>query len=131
MTQEIGKGEMTMREAGKLGGQKVLEKYGSDFYVKIGRKGGLATRARMPSEGFKEMGRSGGNALKKKQGVDYFAEIGAKGGNSLRDKKLAENPNYYSEIARMGTAVKRKNAEDKARQAADKAARKTVLPESR
>jgi uncharacterized protein len=38
------KGEMTVEEAGRLGGhkggEKVKEKYGPEFYSKIGHKGG-------------------------------------------------------------------------------------------
>ncbi|MBX6771945.1 MAG: Em GEA1 (EM1), partial [Chloroflexi bacterium] len=34
------KHEMTVREAGKKGGEAVKEKYGPEFYSKIGKKGG-------------------------------------------------------------------------------------------
>jgi general stress protein YciG len=41
---EEKKGEMTVEEAGRLGGhkggEKVKEKYGPEFYSKIGHKGG-------------------------------------------------------------------------------------------
>ena len=33
-------GGMSVREAGKRGGDRVKEKYGSEFYEAIGRKGG-------------------------------------------------------------------------------------------
>ncbi|MGV3720862.1 MAG: Em GEA1 (EM1) [Actinomycetota bacterium] len=36
--------EMTVAEAGRKGGQKVKERYGSDFYGEIGRKGGSTTK---------------------------------------------------------------------------------------
>lgn len=39
------KGKLTVAEAGSLGGQKTLERKGSDFYKKIGAKGGRS-RAR-------------------------------------------------------------------------------------
>ena len=39
MTNEA-KHEMTVREAGKKGGEAVKRKYGSEYYSKIGRKGG-------------------------------------------------------------------------------------------
>ncbi|MBI4319968.1 MAG: Em GEA1 (EM1), partial [Chloroflexi bacterium] len=32
--------EMTVREAGKKGGETVKKKYGPEFYTRIGRKGG-------------------------------------------------------------------------------------------
>ena len=34
------KSEMTVREAGRKGGEAVKRKYGSEYYAKIGRKGG-------------------------------------------------------------------------------------------
>ena len=36
--------EMSVREAGKKGGDTVRDRYGSTFYEEIGRKGGKATR---------------------------------------------------------------------------------------
>jgi general stress protein YciG len=39
-------GEMSVREAGKKGGDTVRNRYGSGFYEEIGRKGGEATRER-------------------------------------------------------------------------------------
>ncbi|HEY9766172.1 MAG TPA: KGG domain-containing protein [Chroococcales cyanobacterium] len=34
------KGELTVREAGKKGGEKVKAEYGPEFYSEIGHKGG-------------------------------------------------------------------------------------------
>jgi len=34
------KGDMTVQEAGHLGGETVKEKYGPEFYSEIGHKGG-------------------------------------------------------------------------------------------
>ncbi len=53
-------GGMSVREAGKRGGDRVKAKYGSEFYEAIGRKGGEAT--------------------KNKYGPSFYEEIGAKGG---------------------------------------------------
>lgn len=53
-------GGMSVREAGKRGGDRVKAKYGSEFYEAIGRKGGEAT--------------------KNKYGPGFYEEIGAKGG---------------------------------------------------
>lgn len=53
-------GGMSVREAGKRGGDRVKAKYGSEFYEAIGRKGGEAT--------------------KNKYGPAFYEEIGAKGG---------------------------------------------------
>jgi len=38
------KGEMTMREAGRRGGQTTWERHGSDHYQRIGQKGGERAR---------------------------------------------------------------------------------------
>lgn len=39
-----GKGEMTVEEAGRIGGEKTAEIYGREFYEKIGHKGGLRVK---------------------------------------------------------------------------------------
>ena len=39
-------GGMSVREAGKRGGDRVKSKYGSEFYEAIGRKGGEATKSK-------------------------------------------------------------------------------------
>lgn len=39
-TQKEKKGVMTVQEAGRKGGNTVKEKYGPEFYSKIGQKGG-------------------------------------------------------------------------------------------
>ena len=40
------KNKMTRQEAGRLGGEKVAEERGAEFYRKIGRKGGENRRSR-------------------------------------------------------------------------------------
>jgi uncharacterized protein len=42
--EEKKKGEMTVREAGHLGGEKVKEEKGPAFYKEIGHKGGEKVR---------------------------------------------------------------------------------------
>lgn len=39
---EKKKGEMTVEEAGRMGGQKVAKTHGHEFYQQIGHKGGEA-----------------------------------------------------------------------------------------
>ena len=47
-TQEPGQsGGMSVREAGRRGGERVKAKYGSEFYEEIGRKGGEATKTQV------------------------------------------------------------------------------------
>jgi general stress protein YciG len=38
------KSDMTVREAGRMGGETVKEKYGPEFYSEIGHKGGEKVR---------------------------------------------------------------------------------------
>jgi general stress protein YciG len=51
------KGSMTVREAGKMGGQATKAKYGREFYVSIGRKGGQKIK-KLIEAGKKALGES-------------------------------------------------------------------------
>jgi general stress protein YciG len=53
-------GEMTVREAGRKGGQTVKERHGQEFFRSIGRKGGQATSKAHGHEFYQEIGRKGG-----------------------------------------------------------------------
>ncbi len=56
---------MTVREAGKKGGDIVKTKYGPQFYVEIGRKGGESTKRRHGSEFYETIGQRGGQRTKR------------------------------------------------------------------
>ena len=62
--QEIS-GGMSVREAGKRGGDRVKAKYGSEFYEAIGRKGGEATKTKYGPAFYEEIGQKGGQKLKR------------------------------------------------------------------
>jgi hypothetical protein len=81
--------EMSVREAGKKGGDAVRERYGSTFYEEIGRKGGKATRDRHGVEFYESIGQKGGKVVKEKYGADFYEEIGHKGGQKVK-KLIAE-----------------------------------------
>lgn len=83
---EAGKpnGEMSVREAGKKGGDTVRDRYGSGFYEKIGRKGGQVTRERHGAEFYEAIGQKGGRVVKDKYGADFYEEIGHKGGQKVK-----------------------------------------------
>ena len=49
-------GGMSVREAGKRGGDRVKAKYGSEFYEAIGRKGGEATKVKYGPTFYEEIG---------------------------------------------------------------------------
>jgi general stress protein YciG len=58
-------GGMSVREAGKRGGDRVKAKYGSEFYEAIGRKGGEATKNKYGPTFYEEIGQKGGQKLKR------------------------------------------------------------------
>jgi general stress protein YciG len=89
-------GEMSVREAGKKGGDTVRNRYGSGFYEKIGRKGGQVTRERHGAEFYEAIGQKGGKVVKEKYGADFYEEIGHKGGQKVKQliadaKKTAQD----------------------------------------
>src|ERR1700737_953960 len=87
-TQKV-EGEMSVREAGKKGGDTVRDRYGSGFYEEIGRKGGQATRERHGAEFYETMGKKGGKVVKDKYGPGFYEQIGHKGGQKVK-KLIAE-----------------------------------------
>jgi general stress protein YciG len=99
---------ITVREAGRLGGQKVLKERGRDFYKEIGQKGGQATRNAYGIDFYKDIGRRGGTKGGEKTrdtyGHTFYKEIGEKGGQVVRDlirkgkeAKLKEQENQHDE----------------------------------
>jgi general stress protein YciG len=57
-------GGMTVREAGRKGGQKVRDERGHAFYQEIGRKGGETVRDQRGHEFYEEIGHKGGQKVK-------------------------------------------------------------------
>src|ERR1700710_3061999 len=92
-TESSDGGEMSVREAGKKGGDTVRNRYGSGFYEEIGRKGGEATRERHGAGFYEAIGQKGGRVVKEKYGADFYEQIGHKGGQKVKkliaDAKLA------------------------------------------
>ena len=72
-TRTEGGAAMTVREAGKKGGDTVKAKYGSGFYETIGRKGGEATKEKYGPTFYEEIGHKGGQRVKR------FIEEGKQG----------------------------------------------------
>src|ERR1051325_6821943 len=64
MAEKENKGQMTVQEAGRKGGEKVASERGHEFYEEIGRKGG----EKVASE----------------RGHGFYEEIGHKGGQKVR-----------------------------------------------
>ena len=53
---------MTIAEAARKGGNTTKERYGPDFYSRIGRKGGQRVARERGPEFYSEIGRKGGEA---------------------------------------------------------------------
>ena len=64
MPEEKKAGGMTVREAGRKGGQKVRDQRGHSFYEEIGRKGGETVRDQRGHEFYEEIGHKGGQKVK-------------------------------------------------------------------
>jgi hypothetical protein len=57
--------KMTRAEAGRKGGLSTKQRYGDEFFGRIGRLGG----------------KKGGEATKRRHGVEFYQRIGRKGGS--------------------------------------------------
>lgn len=75
-----------LSEAGKKGGARVKELYGTEHYRKIGIKGGSAILETLGSEYYSTIGKKGGNAVVERHGKYYFSQIGHKGGETTKKK---------------------------------------------
>jgi general stress protein YciG len=58
------KGGMSVREAGRKGGQKVRDTRGPEFYKDIGKKGGETIRDTRGHEFYEEIGHKGGQKVR-------------------------------------------------------------------
>jgi general stress protein YciG len=67
-------------EAAKRGGTAAREKYGREFYSRIGSKGGSTVRERHGSTFYTEIGRRGGESTKRNLGAEHYSRIGRIGG---------------------------------------------------
>ena len=67
-------------EAARRGGTAAREKYGKEFYSRIGSKGGSTVRERRGSAFYTEIGRRGGESTKRNLGTEHYSRIGRIGG---------------------------------------------------
>ena len=74
-------------EAAKRGGSAARDKYGREFYSKIGSKGGSTVRERHGSEFYTEIGRRGGETTKRNLGTEHYSRIGRIGGKRAHGRR--------------------------------------------
>ena len=60
-----GRNKMSRAEAGRKGGLTTKQRYGAEFFERIGRVGG----------------KKGGDTTKKRYGIEFYQNIGRKGGS--------------------------------------------------
>ena len=102
MADKGSKGGMTVEEAGRLGGKKVVQQYGPDHMAKIGRKGGEASPTKFQS------------------GDARTSQIASKGGHASGGN-FANDPKRAAEKAKA--TVKRQTGIDLDQQASEIASR--------
>jgi general stress protein YciG len=85
MATKGSKGDMSVREAGRKGGEKggqtTRERYGTPFYREIGRKGGETVRSERGHEFYEEIGKKGGQRVR-----DLIAAAKREAGQSEKDE---------------------------------------------
>lgn len=96
--------DLTVREAGRLGGNKVKQEYGPEFYSQIGTKGGEAVRdavesGELPTDFYSKIGQKGGTKVAEEYGPEFYSQIGKKGGNKVKQQY---GPDFYSKIGQKG-----------------------------
>ena len=74
-------------ENARRGGMAVREKYGSEFFAKIGSKGGRTVRERRGPDFYANIGRLGGQTTRDTLGVEHYERSGRMGGLRARRRE--------------------------------------------
>ena len=101
-------GQMTVREAGRIGGTNLYKNRGREHFSKIGSMG---RRVQMEKPGYndsmKERGRLGGLKNMEKNGRDDLKVRGKRGGETLKAEKKITDPDYWSRIGKISANAKK------------------------
>ena len=82
---EEKKGEMSVKDAGRKGGEKTSQAHGKEFYENIGHKGGQKTSQAHGKDFYEDIGHKGGERTSRSHGKEFYQEIGHKGGQRVRE----------------------------------------------
>lgn len=74
-------------ENARRGGMAVREKYGAEFFARIGSKGGRTVRERRGPDFYADIGRRGGQTTRDTLGVEHYERIGRMGGLRARRRE--------------------------------------------
>ncbi|HEX4627480.1 MAG TPA: hypothetical protein VH137_01725 [Gemmatimonadales bacterium] len=74
-------------ENARRGGMAVREKYGADFFAKIGSKGGKTVRERRWPDFYASIGKLGGETTRDTLGTSHYERIGRMGGLRTRRRE--------------------------------------------
>ena len=80
-----GSGDMSVREAGQMGGETRKQQLGPEGYSELGHQGVEALREQRGPDAMSEIGREGGETRKQQLGPEGYSELGQKGGQRVSD----------------------------------------------
>lgn len=83
--QRPANGEMSVREAGRLGGHARKQALGPDGYSELGHRGVDALREQLGSGAMATIGREGGHVRRRMLGREGYARLGRQGGRRMRE----------------------------------------------